>query len=206
MTDTVAPGRSDAPPVELSLESPLEVERWRPLVHWLLAIPQLVMAAVLMWIAGLLGVVAFVFVLFTRRVPEGIHNWIVMAFRYQWRTATYAAFLREVYPAFDFDPVAVDPGVEQAQLTVRPADELNRWLPLVKWILIIPHLLVLAALMLGVYFGLLIGFFAVLFTGQWPIGVRLYIVNVARWAYRVSAYMYFLRDEYPPFALGRDVA
>jgi hypothetical protein len=80
--------------------------------------------------------------------------------------------------------------------------ELNRWLPLVKWLLLIPHFIVLVVLAIGAMFVMLAAFFAVLFTGRWPEGMRSYIINVERWSMRVNAYLYLLTDQYPPFSLS----
>jgi hypothetical protein len=109
--------------------------------------------------------------------------------------------MRNEYPPFDFEVVAADNGLDVARLDVTPPAELNRWLPLVKWLLVIPHLFVLLFLLIGAFFAYVVAFFAVIFTGKWPEGIRKYVVGVSRWAYRVSAYFMLLTDEYPPFSL-----
>ena len=90
-----------------------------------------------------------------------------------------------------------------ARLEIAYPAELNRWLPLVKWLLVIPHIVVLAFLFLGAFFAVIIAWFAILFTGRYPRGLFDYVVGVARWALRVSAYAtLLLTDRYPPFRLG----
>jgi hypothetical protein len=84
--------------------------------------------------------------------------------------------------------------------------ELNRWLPLVKWLLAIPHFIILFFLGIGAFFVLIYGFFAVLFTGRWPRGAFDYLVGTVRWAYRVLAYYHLMTDAYPPFSLADDPA
>ena len=80
--------------------------------------------------------------------------------------------------------------------------DLNRFLPLVKWLLAIPHYIVLALLAVGAIFSILIAWFAVLFTGRYPRGLFDYVVGVARWGLRVQAYTLLLvTDRYPPFSL-----
>ena len=80
--------------------------------------------------------------------------------------------------------------------------DLNRWLPLVKWFLAIPHYIVLAFLAVGSVFAAIIAWFAILFTGQYPRSLFDYVVGVMRWGLRVSAYAYLLvTDQYPPFSL-----
>ena len=83
-------------------------------------------------------------------------------------------------------------------------EEYNRWLPLVKWLLAIPHYIALFFLGIAAYVVLFIGFFAVLFTGEWPRGMFDFLVGVLRWASRVYAYVLFQTDEYPPFSLEDD--
>jgi len=80
-------------------------------------------------------------------------------------------------------------------------ERLNRWLPLVKWLLAIPHLLILIAPGLASFVIQLIAFFAILFTKRYPRGLFDFVVGVERWSLRVSAYIGLMRDEYPPFSL-----
>ena len=86
------------------------------------------------------------------------------------------------------------------------ADHYNRFLPLIKWLLALPHYLVLIVLGIGALFVILISFFAVLITGRYPRGLWDYIVGVHRWGWRVFAYVYLLTDQYPPFTLEHDPA
>ena len=79
---------------------------------------------------------------------------------------------------------------------------LNRWLPLVKWVLAIPHAIVLAFLYVGVVFAVIAAWFAILFTGRYPRGLFDFVEGVLRWHNRVVAYAFVLViDEYPPFRL-----
>ena len=84
--------------------------------------------------------------------------------------------------------------------------ELNRWLPLVKWLLVIPHFIALFFVGIGAFFVVVYGFFAVLFTGRWPRGAFDYLVGTCRWVYRVVAYFHLMTDAYPPFSLADDPA
>jgi hypothetical protein len=114
--------------------------------------------------------------------------------------------MREEYPPFDMMPTsdADDPRLpaDPAHLGIAYPDELNRWLPLVKWLLAIPHYIVLGFLFLGGFFVMIFAFFAVLFTGKFPRGAFDYILGIERWALRVEAYAGLMRDEYPPFSLS----
>jgi hypothetical protein len=80
--------------------------------------------------------------------------------------------------------------------------DLNRWLPLVKWFLAIPHYIVLIVLSIGAVFAVIIAWFAILFTGAYPRGLFDFVVGVGRWWLRVYAYAFLLiTDRYPPFSL-----
>jgi hypothetical protein len=188
-------------PVVLDLDAPLEVANWRPLVSWLLAIPQWFVVSVLGGVSQVLVVISFFTVLFTRRIPDGIYNFQAMYLRYGWRTTSYTLFMRESYPPFTFEMQTTDPGDDPAQLSIADQGELNRWLPLVKWLLLIPHFIALIFLAIGAIFVWIAAFFAVLFTGRWPGGMRNYMIGLERWSTRVNAYLYLMRDEYPPFSL-----
>lgn len=188
-------------PVRLDLQAPHEVANWRPLVHWLLAIPQLFVAGVLRSVRQVLLLIAFFAVLFTKKIPRGIYDMVAMTLRYGWRVSSYTLWMREAYPPFEFTPTAEDPGGDPSTFSIEYPLELNRWLPLVKWFLAIPHYFVLLFLVIGGFFVGIAAFFAVLFTGRYPVGMRSYMVGVSRWGMRVLAYAAFLRDEYPPFSL-----
>ena len=187
--------------VQLDLDAPLEVANWRPLVHWLLAIPQLFVSSVLRTVGQALTVISFFAILFTKRIPDGIYKFQAMQLRYQWRATSYFLWLREPYPPFTFEMQLADPGDDPATFTLAEQGELNRWLPLVKWLLLVPHYIALLFLLIAHAVALLIGFFAVLFTGRWPEGLRKFVVGVTRWGFRVVAYLSLLTDEYPPFSL-----
>jgi hypothetical protein len=188
-------------PVRLDLDAPLEIARWRPLVNWLLAIPQFIVLYALSAVLGILQFVAFFTVLFTKEIPRGMFDFMAMILRYEWRVATFYLFMRESYPPFDFTGASEDPGGDPATLSVDYPQELRRFMPLVKWLLAIPHYVVLFFLFIGAYVVAFIAVFAVLITGRWPESMRRYVIGVVRWGTRVSAYVYFMRDEYPPFAL-----
>ena len=81
-------------------------------------------------------------------------------------------------------------------------EELSRWLIFVKWLLAIPHFIVLLFLFIGAFVAWVIAWFAILFTKRFPRGLFDFIVGVTRWQYRVNAYAYLMRDEYPPFSLS----
>ena len=118
--------------------------------------------------------------------------------RFGTRVGAYFALLTDRYPSTDEEQsvhLELDyPDVET---------ELNRFLPIVKWFLAIPHYFVLVFLWIAVFFVVFIAWFAILFTGQYPRGLFDFVVGVMRWSLRVSAYAFLLiTDDYPPFSLA----
>lgn len=90
-----------------------QIARWRPLVQWLLAVPHLVVANTLSTLRGILTVISLVSVVFTKRIPRPLFDAIAMTYRYEWRAFSYALFLHEDYPPFEFMPAADDDGHER---------------------------------------------------------------------------------------------
>ena len=104
------------------------------------------------------------------------------------------------------DPSGPPAPAYPAAFEISYPSELNRWLPLVKWLLAIPHYFALMFLGIGAFFVLIYAFFAVLFAGRWPRGAFDYVVGTVRWAYSVAAYVHLMTDAYPPFSLDDDPA
>lgn len=118
--------------------------------------------------------------------------------RFEARVGAYVALLTDRYPStVEEQSVHLDieyPDVER---------DLNRWLPLVKWLLALPHYIVLAFLGIGAVFAIVAAWFAILVTGRYPQVLFDYVVGVARWSVRVNAYAFLLvTDRYPPFSLN----
>ena len=136
-------------------------------------------------------------ILFRRRYPHWWFDFALQLNRFSARVGAYLALLTDRYPSTeDEQSVHLDLDYPDAE------KDLNRWLPLVKWFLVIPHLIVLAFLGLGAVVAVVVAWFAILFTGRYPRGLFDYVVGVGRWALRVQAYATLLvTDEYPPFAL-----
>src|SRR3954454_8949958 len=102
------------------------------------------------------------------------------------------------------DPAGPPSPVFPVAVEVAYPPELNRWLPLVKWLLVVPPLIALCFVGIGAFFVAIYAFFAVLFTGRWPRGAFDYMVGTFRWAYRVVAYYHLMVDPYPPFSMADD--
>jgi hypothetical protein len=189
-------------PAQLDFEADRHISRWRPLVQWLLAVPHLMVAQALNTLRQVLTLISFFTVLFTKQIPRPLFDAIAMTYRYEWRAVSYALFLHEDYPPFSFKADSADDGAEpHTSLNLTYPGELNRWKPLYKWFLAIPHYFVMLALAIAGVGAVIVGFFAVLFTGEFPLGPRDFIVKAWRYGLRVQAYVGLLTDEYPPFAL-----
>jgi hypothetical protein len=179
------------------------IARWRPLVQWLLAVPHLIVANALHTLRSILTLVSLVTVLFTTRIPRPLFDAIAMTYRYEWRAMSYALFLHADYPPFEFAPAADDNGhVRPTGLSIAYPEQLNRWKPLYKWFVAIPHYVVLLALAVAGVVTVLWGAVAVIVTGQYPDRARLFLVGSYRYCLRVEAYVGLLTDEYPPFRLA----
>ena len=190
-------------PLQLEFQADTHISRWRPLVQWLLAVPHLLIAEALRSLRQVLTLISFFTVLFTKQIPRPLFDAIVMTYRYEWRSISYALFMHQDYPPFDFEPSSEDDGVEpHTSLRLSYPDQMQRWSPLYKWFLAIPHYVVMAVLFIGACLGIVAGFFAVLVTDAYPHGIRNFLVSAYRYALRVEAYVGFLTDRYPPFTLA----
>lgn len=189
-------------PVQLDLTTDTRIARWRPLVQWLLAIPHLAVSSVLTTLRHLLTAISLVTVLFTKRIPRQVFDAIAMSYRYEWRSMSYALSLHDQYPPFDFQPAANDDGeTPYTAVDFTYPGEMSRWKPLYKWLLAVPHYVVLLALALASVFVVVFGLAAVIVTGVYPTRARDFLVGVYRYGLRVQAYVGLLTDQYPPFAV-----
>jgi hypothetical protein len=188
-------------PINLDVEVPDHIARWRPLVQWILAIPLFIVTYVLRILAELCALIGWFAALFTGTLPEGLGDIIAGYYRYAWRAYSYGWFLRETYPPLAPALGYADPGGDPAWFDVRRGERLSRLAVLFRFILVIPQLIVLIFLFIALYIAVLIGFFAVIITGRWPSGLRDFVIGASRWTLRVDAWFLLLADPYPPFAL-----
>jgi len=147
---------------------------------------------------GLLFLPPLLMIVFRQKYPRWWFDWNREFLRFSNRVYAYGLLLNDQYPSTDEEQYV------RLEVTYPDAKNgLNRWLPLVKWFLAIPHYLVLLFLWIGALFVVIVAWFAVLFTGRYPRGLFDYVVGVMRWGNRVTAYAFLLiTDEYPPFRLG----
>jgi hypothetical protein len=147
---------------------------------------------------GLLFLAPLLLILFRQKYPRWWFDWNLELLRFENRVVAYLALLDDRYPSTD-ERQAV-----QLEFPYPDAErDLNRWLPLVKWFLAIPHYIVLLFLWLAAIVSVIVAWFAILFTGRYPRGLFEFVVGVLRWGNRVGAYAFVLvTDQYPPFRLS----
>jgi len=144
-----------------------------------------------------LFVATMLMILFRQRYPRWWFDFALELARFGTRVGAYLVLVTDQYPS------TVEEQSVHLQIDYPDVErDLNRWLPLVKWFLAIPHFLVLFVLSVAAFFAVVIAWFAILFTGCYPRGLFDFVVGVARWGLRVQAYAVLLvTDRYPPFSL-----
>ncbi|MGI9623729.1 MAG: DUF4389 domain-containing protein [Acidimicrobiales bacterium] len=189
-------------PVRLHVGADNTVARWRVLVQGIMAIPHFIIVYVLWGVSEIVGIVSWFIVLFTAKLPEGIHNFQAMAFRYSNRTVGFALMVCEDYPPFEFATTAADESGHsiKSDFDYQPGPR-SRVTAFFRIILVIPHVLVLIFLYIGASVVAFIAWWAVLFLGRMPQGLRDFLVGTGRWTTRVNGYFWLLTDDYPPFSL-----
>jgi hypothetical protein len=199
-TATMAMAQEGPYPVRLEILEipyPENLSRGLVLVKWLLAIPHLIILYFLTYAYYLTSLIAAVAILFTTQYPRGLFKFNVGVRRWQANVNAYTWLLRDEYPPFSFDP-----GQYPVAFEVDYPENMNRFLPLVKWLLAIPHVLVLLfAGTIALIFAI-IAFFAILITGKYPQSLFNFVVGRLRWYERAWNYIFFATDVYPPFRLS----
>jgi hypothetical protein len=148
--------------------------------------------------AGLVVLPTVLLILFRQKYPRWWFDWNLELMRFSARVGVYLALMEDRYPSTDeHQTVHLEFPYPDAR------NELNRWLPLVKWLLAIPHYIVLFFLDIGALVAVIVAWFAIAFTGRYPRGVFDFVAGVARWHNRVIGYAVTLvTDAYPPFRLA----
>jgi len=206
---------SIAYPVNLSIDYPdRELNRFTTFFRLFTIIPILIILGLLIGAAndgdanrgwncqyaaiGFVVLPTVLMLLFRHKYPRWWFDWNVALFKFCTRVWTYFALLRDEYPSTDEEQaVHIEIPYPDAKT------ELNRWLPLVKWFLAIPHYIVLCFVGIAAVVCVFVAWFAILFTGRYPRGLFDFVVGAYRWSLRVTAYSFLLTtDRYPPFSLA----
>ena len=218
MTDEFpGPSAASSYPARLQVDYPEnELDRLTTAFRLFLAIPIVVVAALLtgdrvesgqdeavegarivISSGGFLFFPALLMILFRRKYPRWWFDWNLELSRFTTRVGAYVLLLRDEYPSTD-ERQAVHLDLDYPDA----ARDLNRWLPLVKWLLAIPHYVMILLLGVVTFVLVIFAWFAILVTGRYPREVFDFVVGVSRWTWRVHAYAILLAtDRYPPFSL-----
>jgi hypothetical protein len=148
-------------------------------------------------LASGLAVATALMIIFRQRYPRWWFDFSRELTRFGYRVGAYLVLLTDRYPS-TVEEQAVHLEIDYPDVTT----DLNRWMPLVKWLLAIPHYIILGFLAIAAFFAVLLAWLAILTTGHYPRGLFDFVVGVGRWGLRVNAYAFLLvTDRYPPFSL-----
>ncbi len=189
-------GGSTTPPGVLMFGVPYPPHHSRLLIfiRWLLIIPQIFVLYFVTLAALLVSAIAWFAILILGRYPEGMWRFVYKWSRWNANLTAYLLMLRDDYPPFGAEGYPV-------QFELQQATDQSRLLIFVRWLLLIPHHLIVGVLFLGVYVVSLLAWWAILFTGHYPRGLYTFTEGVLRWSFRVHVYRLNLTDTYPPFSL-----
>ncbi len=187
----------------LDIDYPDKLDRLTTLFRLIWIIPVVVILCLLTAtgsgesVGGLFFMATMLMIVFRQRYPRWWFDFSRQLVRFEARVLAYLVLLTDRFPS------TVDEQSVHLEIDYPDAErDLNRWLPLVKWLLAIPHYIVLAVLAVIAIFVVVIAWFAILFTGRYPQALFDYVVGVGRWGLRVQAYAFLLvTDQYPPFSL-----
>jgi hypothetical protein len=200
-------------PVQFSIEYPdRDLNRLTTAFRLIVAIPILIVAAALggsygdwgdrgkfaLGSGAVLFLAPLLMIVFRQKYPRWWFDWNLEFLRFENRIGAYLALMDDRYPSTDeHQTVMLDLPYPDAK------QGLNRWLPIVKWLLAIPHYIVLFFLVIAALVMIIVAWFAILFTGRYPRGLFDFVLGVFRWGNRVTAYAFVLvTDRYPPFRLS----
>jgi len=195
----------------LNIDYPETAPRLTVFFRLLLSIPILIILGSLSYIGygsdyapdeslwlGVLVIPTLLMIVFRQKYPKWWFDWNVHLTKFSTRVFSYLFLLQHEYPSTD-EEQSVNIEIQYPDVK----NELNQWLPLVKWFLAIPHVFVLCFIWIGAMFCTFFAWFIILFTGKYPRGMFDFVVGAMRWSLRVQAYALLLvTDQYPPFRLG----
>jgi len=187
-------GASDYP-VRLEAQNQGEYNRFLPLIKWLLAFPHYIALLFVLIGAAVVLLIAFFATIFTGRWPRGMFDYVAGTFRWTYRVYGYVYLLTDRYPPFSLGEEPDYP----IRVEIDYPEYVDRWRPLVHWLLILPYAFVAALLLQVAGIIAFISVFVILFTAKLPPGLFNLIVNPLRWMLRASSYHAWMVTRYPPW-------
>ena len=185
-------------PVQYSVEYPESSSRLKALFRLILIMPIAVLYNLIYRISNLLFLPLILMLLFRKKYPRWWFDANLALAKFEARVGAYFFLLRDEYPSTD-EEQAVQLDIERPDAQ----NDLNRFLPLIKWLLALPHWIIIAVLSIVFLIVTIIAWFAILITGKYPRPLFDFVVGYGRWAYRTVAYALLLTtDRYPPFRFG----
>ena len=209
-------GTGESYPARLTIDFPdRDLDRWATFLRLIYAIPIMIVLSTVGAAAfgatfgeseaqfgalggGMLVAPVLLMIVFRQKYPRWWFDFNLQLARFSTRVASYLALMSDRYPSTDEEQSV---HLELDYPNVK--EDLNRWLPLVKWLLAIPHYVVLLLLSIAAVLAVIFAWFAILFTGRYPRGIFDFVEGVLRWGLRVEAYALLLvTDRYPPFSFA----
>jgi hypothetical protein len=194
-----APALKPPHPVAFDVAYPEHLSRIKIFFKIFLAIPQLIVLYLLFIPLGVLTFLAWFAILFTGRYPKGFFDFTSGVLRWMANVTAYCVLLRDEYPPFSWEP-----GVYPLQLDIPYPERLSRLRLFFRIFAVVPNQFVFYFVQQAALFTTFLSWFAILFTGRYPRGLFKFSVGTLRWYERQAAYIYLLRDEYPPYSINAD--
>lgn len=193
-------------PASISFKHQETSSRWWALgtifgIKGIALIPHLIVLYLLQLAAAVVGIIGIFAVLFLGRYPVSLENFIINIAKWQWRVAAFYMCLSDKYPPFTLSGGADNPAV----LSFQHQEKSSRWMALltlipIKYILLIPHIVVLIVLEIIAAVSMVIGVFAVLFVGRYPQCFENAVLRFLNYMFRLQTYFLCLTDQYPPIS------
>ena len=195
-------------PATLTIDYPEKANRLTVFFRVIMAIPIMIILGLLSyqgftndqfpnesyWV-GILVVPTLLMIVFRRKYPKWWFDWNVQLTKFSFRVVSYLLLLRNEYPSTDEEQAVI---VQIQYPNVK--EDLNRWFPLIKWLFVFPHIIVLCFIMMGVLLSTILAWLIILISGKYPRKIFEFVVGALRWILRVQAYaLLLITDQYPPF-------
>jgi hypothetical protein len=203
MTETASPAPTPTSSEMFVVDTSYECANWRPLVNWILYIPHGIILYGLRILASVVGFIYWLVLLFTGKLNPGLYSIMTMYERYNARASAFLFGYSQDYAPFDFNGGPEDNSAYgQIGLSLPVPPETTSRVAALNFLLAIPHYIVLFFFFIGASVVAFIGWFAVLFTGAWPKGMRDFLVKVSNYYYRVWVYVIMVETNYPKFGIS----